>query len=105
MKNLVLFRKNLRIFDNPALFNACENGTILPVYLHDDNSLNRSLGAASKYWLYYALNSLNNDLTAINLNGRNRRTDQTSVSLNFLLAFWCTWWLPDVSWWLSGAHW
>ena len=62
MNNLVLFRKNLRIFDNPALLSACENGSILPVYLHDDNSLNRPLGAASKYWLHNALNSLNNDL-------------------------------------------
>jgi len=62
MKNLVLFRKNLRICDNPALFKACEDGTILPVYLHDDNSLNRPLGAASKYWLHHALKSLDNDL-------------------------------------------
>ena len=62
MKNLVLFRKNLRICDNPALFKACEDGMILPVYLHDDNSLNRPLGAASKYWLHHALKSLDNDL-------------------------------------------
>ena len=50
MRNLVLFRKNLRLIDNPALFKACDSGSILPVYIHDDKSSNRPLGGASKYW-------------------------------------------------------
>ena len=59
MNNLVLFRKNLRLLDNPTLFKACDSGSILPVYIHDDKSSNRPLGGASKYWLHNALKSLN----------------------------------------------
>ena len=62
MKNLVLFRNNLRVQDNPALFHACKTGKVLPVFIFDENSTKKPLGGASKYWLHHALLSLNSDL-------------------------------------------
>ena len=37
MNSIVLFKNNLRINDNPALFHASKSeNKILPVYIHDD---------------------------------------------------------------------
>lgn len=64
--NIMWFRKDLRISDNPALFAASKLGSILPVYIFDDNDPtmpdNLKMGAASKYWLHNSLESLNQSL-------------------------------------------
>ena len=62
MKNVVLFRNNLRVNDNPALKAASIAGEILPLYIYDELGIEKSLGSASKYWLHNALISLNNNL-------------------------------------------
>lgn len=55
--NIVWFRNNLRISDNPPLYDACKKGEVLAVYI-----LEEGIGAASKYWLNHSLTSLNKSL-------------------------------------------
>ena len=66
MKNrnvLMWFRQDLRLKDNPALFEAIKAGSVIPVYILDDvNSDTHKMGSASRVWLHYALNDLNASL-------------------------------------------
>ena len=57
---LVLFRRDLRLIDNPALTAACESHEhVLPVYIHDpDESGAWAAGGASRWWLHHSLTSL-----------------------------------------------
>ncbi|MFT6914255.1 MAG: deoxyribodipyrimidine photo-lyase [Motiliproteus sp.] len=56
---LVWFRQDLRINDNPALFYAAEQGSILPVYILDDEHAGEwRLGGASRWWLHQSLTAL-----------------------------------------------
>ncbi|GAB2674819.1 cryptochrome/photolyase family protein [Aliiglaciecola aliphaticivorans] len=60
---IMWFRQDLRLRDNPALREACNNGDVIPVYIYDDcNAESFSPGAASKWWLHHSLHSLNKSL-------------------------------------------
>lgn len=60
---LVWFRQDLRIKDNPALNWAVEQGSIIPLYILDEESQDvEALGPASKWWLHHSLESLNKSL-------------------------------------------
>ena len=62
-KAICWFRSDLRLMDNPALFNAIKFGDILPVYIFDDvNSGEFTMGAASRWWLHHSLCFLNKSL-------------------------------------------
>lgn len=63
-KNIIVwFRQDLRIIDNPALTLAADNGTIIPVYILDENAPEHAQpGGASKWWLHHSLISLNKSL-------------------------------------------
>ena len=57
------FRQDLRLADNPGLAHAAANGSVLPVYiLDDDNAAAHKMGAASRWWLHQSLNALNDAL-------------------------------------------
>ena len=57
------FRQDLRCADNPALYQAAQQGIVLPVYILDDSpSLPYKMGAASRLWLHASLLSLNKSL-------------------------------------------
>ena len=57
------FRQDLRLLDNPALFEAAKNNSILPIYILDDkNPKELIMGEASRFWLHHSLNSLNKSL-------------------------------------------
>ena len=57
------FRQDLRLSDNPALFEAAKNSSILPIYILDDiNPKELIMGSASRFWLHHSLNSLNKSL-------------------------------------------
>ena len=61
--NIVWFRQDLRLSDNPALTFASQMGSILPIYILDDkNPSQHAMGAASRWWLHYSLKSLNTSL-------------------------------------------
>jgi len=57
------FRQDLRISDNPGLFEASKNGNVLPIYIFDhDASAECKMGSASRWWLHHSLNALNQSL-------------------------------------------
>lgn len=62
-KIIIWFRKDLRLSDNPALFEACKQGEILPVYILEDDDNGWSIGEAQKWWLYNSLKKLKSDLS------------------------------------------
>lgn len=61
---IVLFQKNLRIADNPALARAAERGQVVPLFIWDE-SVGRQSGAASRWWLHRALADLQNSLSRL----------------------------------------
>ena len=62
-KALHWFRQDLRLSDNPALYEASKNDEVIPVYILDDqNSGEYSLGEASRFWLHHSLSDLNKNL-------------------------------------------
>ena len=66
--SIVWFRKDLRLEDNPAFFNAVKKGPVVPVFLWSPNEEDYSTGSASKVWLYYSLLSLKKQLESYGLN-------------------------------------
>lgn len=61
--NIVWFRRDLRLADNPALTFASKSGLVIPVYILDEDEENQWLyGGASRFWLHYSLKSLQKDL-------------------------------------------
>jgi deoxyribodipyrimidine photo-lyase len=61
--NIIWFRQDLRVKDNPALVEAVTAGDILPIYILDDINANEDkMGGASRVWLHHALTSLNETL-------------------------------------------
>ena len=61
--NVMWFRQDLRLADNPALTNALEDGKTLPIFILDNvNSKEHINGAASKWWLHHSLSKLNKSL-------------------------------------------
>ncbi len=61
---LVWFRDDLRLSDHPALVAALASDCpVIPVYIFDEQSPGfRSMGGASRWWLHYALDSLDQSL-------------------------------------------
>lgn len=65
---IVWFRQDLRLSDNAALVNACEEcDEVIPVFIDDsvDEDISQSvsaLGSASRAWLHNSLGSLRSDL-------------------------------------------
>ena len=46
MKSLIIFKNNLRINDNPILYQASKEESIIPAYIYD-NIIIRDFGSAS----------------------------------------------------------
>ncbi|MBD8898543.1 deoxyribodipyrimidine photo-lyase [Rhodanobacter sp. DHG33] len=63
---LVLFRRDLRLTDHPALAAACaEHECVLPLYLHSSHEeAPWSPGGASRWWLHHSLEALQRRLAA-----------------------------------------
>ena len=62
-RNILWFRNDLRLSDNPALNSAVRTGIILPVFVHDETHAgDLKLGSASRVWLHHSLQSLNKSL-------------------------------------------
>ena len=65
MKNVTILwlRRDLRVKDNHALIAAAKEGTVLPIYIIDNNAPQTfKRGSASDTWLYHSLESLNKNL-------------------------------------------
>ena len=62
-KTIFWFRNDLRISDNPGLFEAAQLGYVIPVYIFEEkNFSNVNPESASNWWLHNSLQSLNNSL-------------------------------------------
>ena len=58
------FHQDLRLGDNPALWEAVSSGSeVIPIYILDDEAAGvRAPGGASRWWLHHSLASLSKDL-------------------------------------------
>jgi len=74
MTTIVWFRQDLRISDNPALAAAAKRGTVVPLYILDEDG-RRPLGAASRWWLHHSLAALAKSLGGLVL----RRGDPATL--------------------------
>lgn len=62
---LVLFRRDLRLTDNPAWSTACaEHARVVPVFIDGSDDEPWPAGAASRWWLHHALSALDESLGA-----------------------------------------
>ncbi len=60
---IVWFRRDLRLADQPALCAAAAAGPVIPVFVLDDEGAgDRRMGGASRWWLHHSLTSLNASL-------------------------------------------
>ncbi len=67
-KTIFWFRQDLRLSDNPGLYEAAKDGSVMPIYIWDDSIPNNyKIGRVSKWWLYHSLSELNKNLN-YNLN-------------------------------------
>ena len=63
---IVWFRRDLRLADHPALFNAAQNHPIIPVFIWaPDEEGDWPPGAASRWWLHHALTNLDKSLRGL----------------------------------------
>jgi len=88
---LVLFRRDLRLADNPALVAACaSHARILPVFIHaiDEQApganASWAAGAASRWWLHHSLASLQTQLQTHQANLHLRQGDSLPVLLELI---------------------
>ncbi|MEM9632748.1 MAG: deoxyribodipyrimidine photo-lyase [Pseudomonadota bacterium] len=68
MTTLVWFRQDLRIADNPALYEAAKRGPVLPVFVletAEQSGETHQLGGASRWWLHHSLQELKNSLPGL----------------------------------------
>ena len=63
--SIVLFRRDLRVADNPALTAAMQAGPAVALYVLDDDADGRPLGGAARWWLHHALERLRERLSAL----------------------------------------
>lgn len=81
---LVLFRRDLRLADNPAWSAACtEHAQVLSVFIHDDGAWR--VGAASRWWLHHSLAALDQSLRETGT-GLHLRRGETLAALRKLIA-------------------
>ncbi|QWC55771.1 deoxyribodipyrimidine photo-lyase [Erythrobacter sp. 3-20A1M] len=77
---IVWFRRDLRLSDQPALAAAAEAGPILPVFvLDDDRPGDRKYGGAHRWWLHHSLESLGKGFGRHNGSVVLRQGDSVSV--------------------------
>jgi deoxyribodipyrimidine photo-lyase len=64
--NILWFRQDLRLADQPALAAAVEEGPVIPVYVLDDVTPGPRfrIGGAQRWWLHHSLANLDADLRA-----------------------------------------
>ena len=58
-KTIVWFRNDLRLHDNPALWEAAQQGLVIPIFIQSKEEL---LGEASLWWLHHSLIELQKSL-------------------------------------------
>ncbi len=59
---IVWLRQDLRLEDNPALYEACSNGAVILLYIYPKEQGEWGVGSASKWWLHHSLLALQKQL-------------------------------------------
>lgn len=57
-KIIVWFRNDLRLHDNPALWEAAQQGVIIPVFIWSEEENEKTTSEAGKWWLHHSLIAL-----------------------------------------------
>ncbi len=79
-KTIVWFRKDLRILDHPAFWEASKRGEVIPVYIWSpEDEMYAQLAEASKWWLHYSLKALSERLGKQGLQLIIRQGDSLSI--------------------------
>ena len=76
---MVLFRRDLRTRDNPALTFAMDAGPTLALYVLDNSADGRPLGGAARWWLHHAIDRLRQELADLGIPLVLRRGDQNDA--------------------------
>ena len=64
---IVWFRKDLRVHDNPALWEAVHQGIVIPVFIWSpEEEWDAHIGKASSWWLYHSLIQLQQSFYQLN---------------------------------------
>lgn len=84
---IVWFRQDLRLKDNPALFEACARyQSVMPIYIFDGK--NSVLGSAQAWWLHHSLKALEKSLyTELGLKLILRRGNPLDILLELINSF------------------
>lgn len=97
-KIIMMFQKDFRLYDNPALFEAAQSGEVVPVYVQDETF---SIGSASKWWLHHVIIDVQKQLEALGstLIIRKGNTQEEILSLieqlNITAVYWNSCYDPD----------
>ncbi|MEO1719698.1 MAG: deoxyribodipyrimidine photo-lyase, partial [Pseudomonadota bacterium] len=78
---IVLFHRDLRVMDHPALSAACDTGApVIALYICDEAAAGDfTIGGASKWWLHHSLARLSEKLDALGGSLTLRRGDTVSI--------------------------
>jgi deoxyribodipyrimidine photo-lyase len=93
---IVWFRNDLRLRDQPALYQAVNRArSVLPVYIQDTHQYKWHAGAASQWWLHHSLQRLNEKLENAGNNllifqGDTEKHLQTLIEQTGASAIYCT---------------
>ncbi|PFA61732.1 deoxyribodipyrimidine photolyase [Bacillus sp. AFS015802] len=63
---IVLIREDFRIDDHPALYAACREGKVIPLYILDEKTSSYPAGEAKKWWLHRNIEAFQCTLQSIN---------------------------------------
>ncbi|GGM27638.1 deoxyribodipyrimidine photo-lyase [Paraliobacillus quinghaiensis] len=55
---IMWFRNDLRLHDNPALYEAAKQGDVLPVFIDTSEESIQGIGSAESWWLHHSLEAL-----------------------------------------------
>lgn len=75
--SILWLTNNLRLDDNPALVAACDQGSIIPLFIWDDSVT--AMGGAARVWLGQAIASLATDLAKHKIDLVLRRGDPLEI--------------------------
>nr|WP_255726824.1 deoxyribodipyrimidine photo-lyase [Sporosarcina sp. ACRSM] len=84
-KIIVWFRKDLRIHDNPALWEASQQGVVIPVFIwSEEEEKEYQTSEASKWWLLHSLLALQQNLETKDLSLIYRRGNSLEELLTII---------------------
>ena len=81
---IVWFRDDLRLTDNPALFTAAQKGSVVPVFIRDDEGSRWPVCGAAAIWLHHSLLSLESSLAACGARLISRHGEALSILLDLI---------------------